>query len=270
MTRGFQKHPRSRSDHGSQWPALQRNPADFANEKTKGQCNQGRHPEDFPSFCPTGISNCHLSPSHFRPTLPHSPALLEPRNCPGSQPGLPRFMSAGYFTGLLQLTPHYHACTQDEPLQLCTSCHWPDTCHHPPLQCTPARRLRNHRKAQWQHPGPSQMPLGPSQALSSVTGLRCHALWQNPENRVTHTDHQGSSGYQNTHSWPQPMLPALGPTGTCVSATSPPTTQVPAAGPQSRVYPRQWLWSCPVHWTLRHCRGPQQPVDPTISYSHCQ
>lgn len=211
----------------------------------------------------------HLSPSHFRPTLPHSPALLEHRNCPGSQPGLPRFMSAGYLTGLLQLTPHYHACTQDEPLQLCTSCHWPDTCHHPPLQCTPARRLRNHRKAQWQHPGPSQMPMGPGQALSSVSGLCCHALWQNPENSNAHWP----PGLQRLPEYPQ-LAPAHascpGPHRYMCVCNQPPTTQVPAAGPHSRVYPCQWVWSCPVHWTLRHCRGPQQPVDPTISYSHCQ
>ena len=74
------------SNHSSQWPALQTNPASFTTgKKTNGQTNCCRPPVDLSSICSTGICVCWCQSPKALPSLSLLP-LLEPRNHTGSQP----------------------------------------------------------------------------------------------------------------------------------------------------------------------------------------
>lgn len=139
------------------------------------------------------------------PPTPCPQPCWSPGTALAASPGFWSFMGTGHHSRSRQLIPT-PGMYSGPPLQLCAF--MPLTCHLPPVSTsahTPSGRLCNPRKAHQPHPGPSRVLVGPKQALYPVTGLHCHALRQDPENRVMYTDSQGSCSCQRN---PRPA-PAL-------------------------------------------------------------
>lgn len=180
----------------------------------------------------------HLSTSHSCP-----PALLGPRNCPGSQPRPPQlhecrtpcWITAAdppppcMYSGLALPAVHFH----DTDLTPVATVHGSAHTFRETVKLQESTRMtpRTFTAAYGSRPSP----------------VFCHSplphMWQDPANRGMHTAYQGSCSCRATHIWPPPVgfltwAPALH-----VSLQPAPTnSQEPAAGPHSRVCARYWLW----------------------------